>query len=304
MFITVFLLFLPEIIGNTFFFMMAHEPYNNQILTFQTFFTVFSKHFNNAVAMMTGDSPSNIDYLAKTSAIMPFVKCLFLFRICIVVMNTLIGLTVSKIDYILKKADLNRIEKTAHLCQLIPKEKNEKKWTKIKFNLNGEPSFWNYFVDTQIEDISNHSAFIRAYICDESGEKIVYCDLPCWIGINAKKILEERKTKENEMEKAQNIAIANHQQNEDIRQDCRKMAEEQKTMITQLMTKSFSQDEELKTIHDKLQAISDVQNRYLPDFEKVNTSLVQKTVALKENLEAALNDIAQLKERLQKYEEV
>ena len=182
---------------------MAHEPYNNQILSFKTLYTVFLKHFNNTVAMMTGDSPSNITDIAKTSAIMPIVKCLFLFRICIVVMNTLIGLTVSKIDYLLKKADLIRIEITAHACQSgIPKKENDRKWTKIKFsNLHGEPSFWNYFVDAQVEDITNHSAFIKADIYDESGEKIVSCDLPCWIGIKARKILEDRKTTEIEEEK-------------------------------------------------------------------------------------------------------
>ena len=202
MFMTVFLMYLPEIIGNTLFFMMAHEPYNNQIVSFPIFFEVFSKHFTQTVAMMTGDSPSNITDLAKTSAIVPFVKCLFIFRICIVVMNTLIGLTVSKIDYLLKKADLIRIEIIAHACQLIPKKENDRKWTKIKFsNLHGEPSFWNYFVDAQVEDITNHSAFIRADICDESGEKIVSCDLPCWIGIKARKICEERKTAKNEEEK-------------------------------------------------------------------------------------------------------
>merc|ERR1712150_328332 len=141
---------------------------------------------------------------------------------------------------------------------------DDRKWSKIKFrNLHVEPSYWNCLIDTQVEDITNHSAFIRADIYDESGEKIVSCDLPCWIGINARKILEERKTKENEEEKTR------------------------------------AQEEELRTIRDKLQAISDVQNRYLPDFEKV-----QEADAVKENLEAALNDIKQLKERLQKYEEV
>ena len=282
---------------------MAHEPYNNEIVTFQTFFKVFSKHFTSTVAMMTGDSPSSsIADFAKTSEIMPFVKCLFLFRICIVVMNTLIGLTVSKIDYILKKADLIRIEKTAHACQLIPflpNKGNDKKWTKIKLVLDGNPSFLNYCIDTQIEEIRNSSAFITADIYGENDEKIVSCDLPCWIGFNARNILKERKTKENEMEKALNITIAN-QQNDGIKLICDDMAQQQKEM----MIKILAQDDELKTIHDKLQANSDVQNRYLPDFEKVNTSLVQKTVVLNENLEAAKNEIAQLKERLQKYEKV
>ena len=49
MFSTVFLAYFPEIIGNSFFFLMAHEPYNNEILTFETFWPVFSKHFINTV---------------------------------------------------------------------------------------------------------------------------------------------------------------------------------------------------------------------------------------------------------------
>ena len=296
---TVFLMYLPEIIGNTLFFMMAHEPYNNQIVSFPIFFEVFSKHFTQTVAMMTGDSPSNITDLAKTSAIVPFVKCLFIFRICIVVMNTLIGLTVSKIEYILKKADLIRIEKTAHACQLMPiflskRTNNNRKWTKIRFVSNGDSSIWNliwnFLVDAQIEDVGNLSAFIRAEILDEKNEMIFSCDLPSWIGINARNILKERARK------TLKIKIAN-QQHEDIKQICCKMAEEQQNMMIKILAQE-------KTIHDKLQANSDVQNRYLPDFEKVNTSLVQKTVVLNENLEEAKNEIAQLKERLQKYERV
>ena len=290
MFSTVFLVYLPEIIGNTFFFLMAHEPYNNEIVTFQTFFTVFSKHFTNTVAMMTGDSPSSFANLAKTSEIMPFVKCLFLFRICIVVMNTLIGLTVSKIDYILKKADLIRIEKTAHACQLIPflpNKRNDKKWIKIKLVLDGSnPSFWNYCVDTQIEDIRNSSAFITAYIYDEKDEEIYSCDLPCWIGFNARNILKERKTTKNEMEKAQNVIIAN-QQNEEIKRICVDMA--------QKITIANQQNEEIKGFcFDMAQQQNEMMIKLLARDEE--------NVALKKNQEAVLNDNAQLKERLQKYD--
>ena len=312
MFSTVFLAYFPEIIGNSFFFLMAHEPYNNEILTFETFWPVFSKHFINTVGMMTGDSPSSyIADFAKTSEIMPFVKCLFLFRLCIVVTNTFIGITISKIDYILKKAELTRIEKRVQACQMIdvflPNKQNDKKWTKIKFL---SPSSNGLCIDTQIEDIATSSAFITAYIYDENDEKIYSFDLPCWIGFNTRNILKERKTTENEMEKAQNITIAN-QRNEEIERICVDMA--QKLTMANKQNEEIKgfcfdmaqqQNEELKTIHDKLQENSELQMQSLQIAKEENTSLMQEIVALKESREAVLDDNALLKERLQKYESV
>ena len=308
MFITVFLVYLPEIIGNALFFMISHEPYNNQIVSFQTFFSVFSKHLTNTVAMMTGDAPSNIVELSKTSSIMPFVMCLFIFRICIVVMNILIGLTVSKIGYILEKAELIRLEKTFNACKLMQvflNKRNDREWTKIEFSLDRNPTIWNYLVDAQIEDFTNSSALIQASVYNEEG-LLFYCDLPCWIGIRAKNILKERKAADGKKEKADGITTAN-EQNKEIKEICvemtqqqketaqeqKKMVQEQQKMMQQqkeMMIKISANEKELKTIIDKLQANSDLQNRYLQSSEEVNS--------LKENLEAVLKNHAQLKERL------
>ena len=59
---------------------------------------------------------------------------LFMFSVCIVITNILIGLTVSRVDYFMKKADTIRLEKTSLECQ---------RWSKIK------ASSWNIFYDVR-----------------------------------------------------------------------------------------------------------------------------------------------------------
>ena len=61
---------------------------------------------------------------------------LFMFSVCIIITNILLGLTVSRMDYFMKKADTIRLEKTALECQ---------RWSKIK------ASSWNIFFDVRHE---------------------------------------------------------------------------------------------------------------------------------------------------------
>ena len=78
------------------------------------------------------------------------------------------------------------------------------------------------------------------------------------------------------------------------------MVQKQRGMISKIS----AQEKELKTIHDKLQENSELQMQSLQIAKEENTSLMQEIVALKENQEAVLNDNAELKERLQRYESV
>ena len=55
-----------------------------------------------------------------------------MFLVCIIITNILLGLTVSKTDYFMKKADIIRLENTAIECQ---------RWSNIK------TSNWNMFFD-------------------------------------------------------------------------------------------------------------------------------------------------------------
>ena len=78
------------------------------------------------------------------------------------------------------------------------------------------------------------------------------------------------------------------------------MVQQQRGMISKIS----AQEKELKMIHDKIQENYELQMQYLHIAKEENTSLMQENVALKESREAVLDDYAQLKERLQKYESV
>ena len=78
------------------------------------------------------------------------------------------------------------------------------------------------------------------------------------------------------------------------------MVQQQRGMISKIS----AQEKELKRIHDKIQENYELQMQYLHIAKEENTSLMQENAALKESREAVLDDYAQLKERLQKYESV
>ena len=93
----------------------------------------------------------DITQFAENEIILLFFTCIFLFRICTVVMNVLIGLTVSRIDNMMKKANLVRLEKTARAFQSVEflqsrYGKKDKEWTKIEFDLDHKPSWLNYIM--------------------------------------------------------------------------------------------------------------------------------------------------------------
>ena len=95
----------------------------------------------------------DIEGFAENKIFLLIFTCLFLYRICTVVMNVLIGLTVSRTDNMMKRANLVRLEKTArafqnieYLQKLFPFGKKNKVWTKIVFNLEYKPSWLNYIM--------------------------------------------------------------------------------------------------------------------------------------------------------------
>ena len=95
----------------------------------------------------------DITQFAEDKTILLFFTCIFLFRICTVVMNVLIGLTVSRIDNMMKKANMVRLEKTARAWQSIEFlqlqklfRKTNKEWTRIEFDLEHKPSLLNYIM--------------------------------------------------------------------------------------------------------------------------------------------------------------
>ena len=103
--------------------------------------------------MTLNSGGGDIEGFAENEIILLFFTCLFLYRICTVVMNVLIGLTVSRTDNMMKRANLVRLEKTARACQsiqylqkLFPFGKKKKEWTKIEFDLDHRPSWLNYIM--------------------------------------------------------------------------------------------------------------------------------------------------------------
>ena len=151
MFLMIFSVYSPEIIGNVFFFIVHSEPYSNEFMDPMTSIRLFWKYFTKTFTMMVGGGGDIGQFAENESIFLLFFVCLFLLRICIVVMNVLIGLTVSRIDTMMKKANLDRLEKTARACQsaiflrsLIGKQ--DKEWTKIEFNLDHKPSCLNYIM--------------------------------------------------------------------------------------------------------------------------------------------------------------
>ena len=87
--------------------------------------------------------------MSKT--LMEFALILFMFGVCIVITNILLGLTVCRIEYFMKKADITRLENTANEClrwsnwmlvmkSLINKNPNNMLDKEIKITITSMPS--------------------------------------------------------------------------------------------------------------------------------------------------------------------
>ena len=80
------------------------------------------------------------------------VTILFIFIMCIVVTNMLIGLTISRTQYFMEQADLTRLSKSAHACKSFENIANyfnygsKRQLSSIVIDLKPKPkSIWNDF---------------------------------------------------------------------------------------------------------------------------------------------------------------
>ena len=177
---------------------------------------------------------------------------LFMFLVCIIITNILLGLTVSRMDYFMEKAAYIRLENTALECQ---------RWSNIK------ASNWNIFFDVRhkmlkknikitLTSMTSNSDFsgtryvakpfitcyywitkkfveaqgdckgfstglIRATLVSKDNSSLSEsCNIPRWVAWNAKKILEKMSTTEERKDMKNKIDSAHtctHKQNDEIK---------------------------------------------------------------------------------------
>jgi hypothetical protein len=160
------------------------------------------------------------------TSIQSIAAALFMFLICIVMTNILIGLTVNKTEYFMEKADMIRLEKTALECQRWSKMESwnfySKRWIgkhkhikimvqkRLELGLNDYIS--KVFMEAQgfnaVEGMGFSSGLITITISSQVGHEHFLrrnqkpLSIPAWIYIEAKRILVKL---EKEKDKSENL---------------------------------------------------------------------------------------------------
>ena len=150
----VFLMYSPILLGFGFFFNWALGDSDS----FDTTWKIILK----MIAMSMGEL--EIENFSQNQTIMELnsvnaapgmieiVTILFIFIMCIVVTNMLIGLTISRTQYFMEQADLTRLSKSAHACKSFENIANyfnygsKRQLSSIVIDLTPKPkSIWNDF---------------------------------------------------------------------------------------------------------------------------------------------------------------
>ena len=185
----VFLMYSPILLGFGFFFNWALGNSD----TFDTTWKIVLK----MIAMSIGEL--EIENFSQNQTIMglnsvnaapgmiEIVTILFIFIMCIVVTNMLIGLTISRTQYFMEQADLTRLSKSAHACKSFENianyfnYKSKKQLSSIIIDLKPKPKsiwndFWLRFVYAygDVKDVSS-SDYEAAFRYNDKNSDLQYC---------------------------------------------------------------------------------------------------------------------------------
>ena len=208
---------------------------------------------------------------------------IFMFLICIIITNILIGLTVNKADYFMEKADMIRLEKTALECQRwskmellndcyclnnswIGKHKHIK--IMVQKRLESQENIFSglkdyiskVFMEAQgfnaVEGMGFSSGLVTTTISSQVGhehfqrndEKTL--SIPAWVYIKAKRILVKLEKLEEEKDKIENLKSM-HEKLDDVHIKLDNVHEKLDDVIDRnkvLMTFIIEQQKEMKAL--------------------------------------------------------
>ena len=185
----VFLMYSPILLGFGFFFNWALGNSDS----FDTTWKIILKMIAVSMGELEIENFSQNQTIMELNSVnaapgmIEIVTILFIFIMCIVVTNMLIGLTISRTQYFMEQADLTRLSKSAHACKSFENIANyfnygsKRQLSSIVIDLKPKPKsiwndFWLRFVYAygDVKNVSS-SDFEAAFRYNDKNSDLQYC---------------------------------------------------------------------------------------------------------------------------------